>query len=641
MLKRASFLPSGTLQQPLEDSARIMDKAWELIQQKTFTKWLNNKLDIRGVEHIQSLADDLANGVTLIQLLEIIGDAPMGRYNRNPRMRIQYVENVNMALEFIKQRGVALTNIGAEDIVDKNLKLILGMLWTIILRFTIADISQEGKNAKDGLLLWCQRKTAPYREVDVRDFTYSWTDGLAFCALIHRHRPDLLDFDALDKTDRHGNTALAFNVAEQHLGIPQLLDVEDVCDISKPDERSVMTYVAEYFHAFSALDKVETAGRRVAKFAEVIASVWQMRNDYERRVLALMDAVLLAQREWQSTQLTDHYISTKQKGLEFNHYKNTQKREWVAEKREIDSLLGNIQTKLKTYNLKPYYPPEGLTLKDLDNIWCELLQNEAFYHRSINSKIREIKENLRKAYAQAANDFQQQLDSISMEQSLLDGNLDNQLQRVQLLQKKIEPLTATLHKVQVLDQDCVDANTEENDYTVYSVEDLTFGLDLLRQAIQKKNAFIQNQVVSRNMTNLTPAQLEEFEQAFRYFDKDNSNTLSAMEFNAALASLGVFYDDDDFDQVFSHVTGRQEHASFEQFIRFMVSVTEDKSTPEQIRDSFRTIAGDKPYVTELDLRMCLVPDDIVDHLKIDMPRSSYDGHQEAMEYHQYIDTMFR
>jgi hypothetical protein len=68
---------------------------------------------------------------------------------------------------------------------------------------------------------------------------------------------------------------------------------------------------------------------------------------------------------------------------------------------------------------------------------------------------------------------------------------------VQLLQKKIEPLTATLHKVQVLDQDCVDANTEENDYTVYSVEDLTFGLDLLQQAIQKKNAFIQNQVMQQ------------------------------------------------------------------------------------------------------------------------------------------------
>lgn len=55
-------------------------------------------------------------------------------------MIFQKMENVNKALDFIKLRGVALTNIGAEDIVNKNLKLVLGMLWIIILRFTIADI---------------------------------------------------------------------------------------------------------------------------------------------------------------------------------------------------------------------------------------------------------------------------------------------------------------------------------------------------------------------------------------------------------------------------------------------------------------------------------------------------------------------
>lgn len=73
------------------------------------------------------------------------------------------------------------------------------------------------------------------------------------CALIHRHRPDLLDYGALDKTDSRGNTRLAFTMAAQHLNIPQLLDVSDICDVEKPDERSVMTYVAQYFHAFSVM----------------------------------------------------------------------------------------------------------------------------------------------------------------------------------------------------------------------------------------------------------------------------------------------------------------------------------------------------------------------------------------------------
>jgi hypothetical protein len=96
---------------------------------------------------------------------------------------VQKFENVNKSLDYIKRRGIQMTNIGAEDVVDGNSKIILGLIWTLILRFTISDINEEGLSAKEGLLLWCQRKTACYDEVEVRDFSSSWNDGLALCVM--------------------------------------------------------------------------------------------------------------------------------------------------------------------------------------------------------------------------------------------------------------------------------------------------------------------------------------------------------------------------------------------------------------------------------------------------------------------------
>lgn len=86
-----------------------------------------------------------------------------------------------------------MTNIGAEDVVDGNRKIILGLIWTLILRFTISDINAEGLSAREGLLLWCQRKTACYEEdVRVVDFYGSWNDGLALCVRVLAERDPLL-----------------------------------------------------------------------------------------------------------------------------------------------------------------------------------------------------------------------------------------------------------------------------------------------------------------------------------------------------------------------------------------------------------------------------------------------------------------
>src|SRR6195952_5140962 len=163
--------------------------------------------------------------VILIHLLECLSNESLGRYAAKPKLRVQKFENVNLSLDFIKSRGIQMTNIGAEDVVDGNRKIILGLIWTLILRFTISDINEEGMTAKEGLLLWCQRKTACYDEVEVRDFSTSWNDGLAFCALLDIHRPDLIDYESLDKTKHRENMTMAFQIATQEIGIPDLLDV--------------------------------------------------------------------------------------------------------------------------------------------------------------------------------------------------------------------------------------------------------------------------------------------------------------------------------------------------------------------------------------------------------------------------------
>ena len=81
--------------------------------------------------------------------------------------------------------------------------------------------------------------------------------------MIHAHRPDLIDYSRLDPNNHIANLQNAFDVAERDLGIAPLLDAEDV-DVSRPDEKSVITYVASYYHTFARMSKEQKGGRRIA-----------------------------------------------------------------------------------------------------------------------------------------------------------------------------------------------------------------------------------------------------------------------------------------------------------------------------------------------------------------------------------------
>ncbi|KAB5535982.1 hypothetical protein PHYPO_G00124090 [Pangasianodon hypophthalmus] len=124
------------------DRDMLLDPAWEKQQRKTFTAWCNSHLRKAGTQ-IENIEEDFRDGLKLMLLLEVISGERLPKPERG-KMRVHKINNVNKALDFIASKGVKLVSIGAEEIVDGNVKMTLGMIWTIILRFAIQDISVEG-----------------------------------------------------------------------------------------------------------------------------------------------------------------------------------------------------------------------------------------------------------------------------------------------------------------------------------------------------------------------------------------------------------------------------------------------------------------------------------------------------------------
>lgn len=223
----------------------------------------------------------------------------------------------------------------------------------------------------------------------------------------------------------------------------------------------------------------------------------------------------------------------------------------------------------------------------------------------------------------------------------LEGDVEDQLKHARKLSDNLPPMDQYLGKIEDLDKKCEEANIEENDFTTYTYDELCYELSLVKNSVSKKLAFLDNQVVARNMTNLTPIQLEEFESVFRHFDREVTNSLQELEFSAALASLGLVFSEDEMHEYFLETSNGRDYVTFEQFIRFMVEVTEDQNTAEQVFQSFREVADGKPYVTEMDLRHSLVPDDVIEKLTKIVPVHKGPDMQEdrGMAQYDYISFM--
>merc|ERR1719498_2165637 len=210
----------------------------------------------------------------------------------NPKSRIQEITNLNTALGLFKQAGVNMRGVSAENLCDhqpRDKPSILGMIFTIILDYAARGFGGTASEVKRALLEWVNKKTEGYERVNppgVKNFTRDWSNGLAWCALINRHRPNLVDYnDCLGKSNAE-NLETAFAAAES-LGIPRLLDVEDM-DVELPDEKSVLTYTMEYFLRFASNGLKEQAAKQASEWLQFLREIAERQNEYERRARELL-----------------------------------------------------------------------------------------------------------------------------------------------------------------------------------------------------------------------------------------------------------------------------------------------------------------------------------------------------------------
>nr|XP_035961561.1 plectin isoform X29 [Halichoerus grypus] len=367
----------GNLVRPGPEPAPATDER-DRVQKKTFTKWVNKHLikhwRAEAQRHISDLYEDLRDGHNLISLLEVLsGDSlprerDIIRSSRLPRekgrMRFHKLQNVQIALDYLRHRQVKLVNIRNDDIADGNPKLTLGLIWTIILHFQISDIQVSGQSedmtAKEKLLLWSQRMVEGYHGLRCDNFTSSWRDGRLFNAIIHRHKPMLIDMNKVYRQTNLENLDQAFSVAERDLGVTRLLDPEDV-DVPQPDEKSIITYVSSLYDAMPRVPDVQDGVK-----ANELQLRWQ---EYRELVVLLLQWIRHHTAAFEERRFPASFEEIEILWCQFLKFKETELPAKEADKNRSKGIHQSLEGALQAGQLKM---PPGYHPLDVEKEWGKL-----------------------------------------------------------------------------------------------------------------------------------------------------------------------------------------------------------------------------------------------------------------------------
>ena len=211
--------------------------------------------------------------------------------------------------------------------------------------------------------------------MNVKNFSTSWRDGLAFNALIHKHRPDLIDYDSLQKSNAIHNLRNAFDIAERELGLPKFLDAEDV-NVENPDDKSIITYVVTYYHYFNKMKQENIQGKRVGKVLAEMMENEALKERYETLSTDLLEWIKTTIKSLNDREFENSLNGVQRQLSDFNSYRIQEKPPKFKEKGELEVLLFTLLSKMRANNQKPFRPREGHSVAEINKAWEDLEKAE-------------------------------------------------------------------------------------------------------------------------------------------------------------------------------------------------------------------------------------------------------------------------
>lgn len=295
-------------------------------------------------------------------------------------------------------------------------------------------------------------------------------------------------------------------------------------------------------------------------------------------------------------------------------------------------------------------PYTALTSSEISNKWRDLRGLIPERDQVLNRELirQERNEGLRRQFAEKANLvgpwLENQMDGVAAIGMGVVGSLEDQLDKLRNHESTSHEYRPHIDELEKIHQEVQEQMIFENQYTQYTMETLRVGWEQLLTAIHRNINEVENQILTRDSKGITQDQLNDFRASFNHFDKQRSGRLTPEEFRSCLVSLGYSIRNDrqgdsDFRRIMSLVDPNgTKYVSFDSFLDFMTRESTDRDTAEQILDSFRILASDRPFITMEELRQEL-PNDQAEYC-INRMKPFASGITGALDYTSFATSLY-